>query len=247
MANSDLKARFGIVVRAWRNRLGISQEELAGRAGLHRTYITDIERGARNVSLESIEKLAMALEIPVATLFAEAEDRTADTGVSGTTPPPNDLVDILMVEDDAHDVELTLRAFQNANITNRIHVASDGVEALDFLFCTGKYAGRQAGRLPHVILLDLKLPKLEGLEVLRRIKSDSRTAKIPVAVLTSSQHDRDVAESRRLGAEAYILKPVNLESFSKVTPQLSFHWALLRSGLATSPSHSARSTAHPPL
>src|SRR5277367_418946 len=159
----DVKKPFGSAVRVWRHRLGISQEELAGRAGLHRTYICDIERGARNVSLESIEKLARALEISVAKLFSYEPG----TGVpaSEKNGSHEDLVDILYVEDDPNDIEITTAALQG--ISNHLQIAHDGLEALDYLFHDGIYAGRQPIQQPQFILLDLALPRIDGLEVLR--------------------------------------------------------------------------------
>jgi CheY-like chemotaxis protein len=204
--------------------LGISQEELGGRAGLHRTYICDIERGARNVSLESIEKLAGALEISISKLFSY--DLSSGQPVENNSPTSEDLVDILFVEDDRSDVDMTLAALKN--ITNRVHVAWDGREALDFLFCEGIHADRRPKPGPQLILLDLELPKIHGLEVLRRIKADTRTVSIPVFVLTASNHDQDVQISKRLGAQGYIVKPVGLTSLTRVTPQLNYQWAMLR-------------------
>jgi len=203
-------------VKAQRIELGISQEELAHRANLHRTYISDVERGMRNLSLESIEKLAQALELSVSRLFARAGD--------GGGPDP--FVEILLVEDNPDDVQLTLRAFRKARITNVVHVSRDGAEALDFLFATGAHGRRTNQPLPGVILLDLNLPKVDGLEVLRRIKADKTTKDIPVVVLTVSNHDGDIAECRRLGAACYIVKPVGFKNFSEVTPLLRLDWAL---------------------
>ena len=215
-------------MRAWRSQRGISQEELAGRAGLHRTYVSDIERGARNVSLESIEKLARALDISVASLFSNGHAPAAEKSWMAASGSSDGLVDILFVEDNPDDVQLTLHALKAANISNRIHVVRDGAEALDFLFGTGNYARREAPPRPQVILLDLQLPRVDGLQVLRRIKADPRTRSIPVVVLTASQHDRDITASKRLGAEAYIVKPVDFQNLSEVTPQLSLQWALLK-------------------
>jgi two-component system, response regulator len=223
MQRPDITKPFGVSVKAWRRRLGISQEELGDRAGLHRTYVCDIERGARNVSLESIDKLAAALQISVAKLFSYEPS----SGVpEKQTVTYEDLVDILFVEDNPHDVEITTEALKG--ISNRVHVARDGREALDFLFCEGPYATRRPAQRPQLILLDLALPIVDGLEVLRRVKADSRTAKIPVVILTSSDRDRDLQISRRLGAQAYIIKPVGVPNLTRVAPMLSLRWALLK-------------------
>jgi CheY-like chemotaxis protein len=188
--------------------------------------LSDIERGARNVSLESIEKLARALELPAATLFNS--DSASHTPLSATRLSPDEVVDILLVEDNADDAQLTLRALGEAHITNRIHVVSDGAAALDFVFCTGRYSDRDPAHRPELILLDLALPKVDGFTVLKRLKSDDRTRDIPVVVLTVSRNDRNIAISQKLGAEAYIVKPVDFQNLSAVTPQLSLHWALLK-------------------
>ncbi|HEY3863613.1 MAG TPA: response regulator [Verrucomicrobiae bacterium] len=221
----DVKKPFGASVRSWRGRLGISQQELAGRSGLHRTYICDVERGARNVSLESIEKLARALEVTTAALFSY-ESAPGQASASGARWSEERLVDILYVEDNPHDAEIALRALEG--ITNSVQVAGDGQAALDYLFCEGQFAARQPSHRPQLILLDLRLPKMDGLEVLRRIKSDARTATIPVVVLTGSAQDRDVQTSERLGAAAYIVKPVDVVNLTHVAPALRFQWALLK-------------------
>jgi len=226
--SNDVKRPFGISVRAWRSRLGISQEELAGRAGLHRTYICDVERGSRNVTLQSIEKLAQALEISVATLLTYPRESEAP-GAGDFIPET--LADILYVEDNESDVEMARLGLKS--VTNRVHVVRDGKAALDFLFGTGEYANRKTAPRPQLILLDLNLPKIDGLEVLRRIKADTRTASIPVIVLTSSSRDRDLQASKRLGAETYIVKPVDLKNLTEVTPQLKLQWALLKTAAAT--------------
>jgi len=177
--------------------------------------------------LESIEKLARALEVSIPTLFAASGDQLPDA-VPVRHLSPDELVDILLVEDNDDDVTLCMHGLQAANITNRIRVVRDGEEALDFLFCEGKYKHRRLNDQPQVILLDLNLPRVNGLEVLRRIKADPRTRSIPVVVLTSSNRDRDIQTSKRLGAETYIVKPVDFQNLSQVTPQLSFRWALLK-------------------
>jgi len=136
-------------------------------------------------------------------------------------------VEILLVEDNPNDVELTLHAFKVNHLSNRIHVVGDGEEALEFLFCTGAYSQRSMRNGPKVILLDLKLPKVDGLEVLRRIKGDARTRIIPVVVLTSSREERDIVESYNLGVNSYIVKPVDFEQFTESVRQLGLYWVLL--------------------
>lgn len=224
MRKIDVKKVFGAAVRVWRNQLGISQEELAERADLHRTYVSDVERGSRNVSLENIERLARALEISVPALFPGSNEQTNIPKSSNERVP----VDVLLVEDNPDDVELTLQAFKKARFTNRIHIASNGVDALDYLFCRGKHAARRSTEYPQVILLDLNLPKINGLEVLRRIKAEKRTKSIPVVILTVSDDNYDITECRRLGAENYIVKPVNFQRLSQATPRLNLDWALVK-------------------
>lgn len=134
---------------------------------------------------------------------------------------------ILLVEDNPRDEELTLLAFEDSNIANEIVVARDGAEALDYLFGTGRYHGRAVGDLPNVVLLDLKLPKVSGLEVLARIRADTRTALLPVVVLTSSDEEQDMLRSYKLGVNAYLQKPVDFEHFIKATKTLGLFWAVL--------------------
>jgi len=136
-------------------------------------------------------------------------------------------VELLLVEDNPQDLELALRALRKANLSNRIHVARDGAEALEFIFCEGPHASRRISDGPKVILLDLKLPKIDGLEVLNRIKSDPRTKTIPVVVLTSSKEQSDVVESYQLGVNSYIVKPVNFEQFVEAVRNLGLYWLLL--------------------
>ena len=136
-------------------------------------------------------------------------------------------VEILLVEDNPEDLELALRALRKTNLANRIEVARDGAEALDFVFCAGAHAARTIEDTPKVILLDLKLPKVDGLTVLKRIKSDPRTQSIPVVALTSSKEQRDVVESYKLGVNSYIVKPVNFEGFAAAVRDLGMYWLLL--------------------
>lgn len=137
---------------------------------------------------------------------------------------------ILLVEDNPDDVELTLRALKENKITNEIVVAKDGVEALDFLFCTGSYADRDPNQHPTVTLLDLKLPKVGGLEVLKKLRADDRTKLLPVVILTSSDEDRDVLDGYNLGANSYIRKPVDFNQFTEAVRQLGLYWLLINEG-----------------
>lgn len=136
-------------------------------------------------------------------------------------------VEVLLVEDNPNDAKLTLRALQKYNLANQLLVVKDGVQALEFIFATGAYTQRKIDQAPKVILLDLKLPKVGGLEVLRRIKSDERTKAIPVVVLTSSQEERDVVESYKLGVNSYIVKPVDSHKFTQAISELGIYWLLL--------------------
>jgi two-component system response regulator len=134
---------------------------------------------------------------------------------------------ILLAEDNPDDVQLTLRALKKSKIMNEVVIAQDGVEALDYLFGTGKYAGRDTRVLPQVVLLDLKMPRMDGLEVLQHVRSNERTRLLPVVVLTTSSEDKDRVESYKLGANSYIRKPVDFEQFVNAVQQLGLYWLVL--------------------
>jgi two-component system, response regulator len=136
-------------------------------------------------------------------------------------------VDVLLVEDNPTDAELTLRALTKRNLANRLHHVKDGAEAVEFLFAEGQYSDRNIERGPKVVLLDLKLPKVDGIEVLRKIKADNRTKVIPVVVMTSSREDRDLADCYNLGANGYVVKPVEFEDFARAVSELGYYWLLL--------------------
>lgn len=137
------------------------------------------------------------------------------------------IIEILLVEDNPDDVELALLALEEYNVANRIHVVRDGAEALDFIFHRGAYANREGSDNPRVILLDLKLPLVDGMEVLRQIKADPRTRRIPVVMMTSSNQERDKMESYDLGVNSYIVKPVDFDQFKESMRSLGFYWLLL--------------------
>jgi CheY-like chemotaxis protein len=142
-----------------------------------------------------------------------------------------EIVDILIVEDNAQDAELTIRALQKNNLVNNLFVVEDGAEAIDFLFCEGKYASRNCQNVPKVVLLDLKLPKLSGLEVLKILKNDPRTALIPVVAVTSSQEEPDIKEAYQLGVNSYVVKPMDFGQFSAAVSQLGMYWLLVNKTL----------------
>ncbi len=140
-------------------------------------------------------------------------------------------VEILLVEDDPNDVELALRALRKHKLANEIHVARDGEEALDYLFCRGPHSTRNLDEQPKLILLDLKLPKVNGLEVLREIKGDPRTRPIPVVVMTSSREQRDMMEGYKLGVNSYIQKPIDFDQFQRVIQDLGYYWLVVNQPL----------------
>lgn len=138
-----------------------------------------------------------------------------------------DGIEILLIEDNMSDAELTIRALRKKNLANRLIHLKDGAEALDFIFCQGEFAHRNITNVPKVILLDLKMPRINGIEVLTKLRSDERTKCIPVVVLTSSKEDPDVEACYKLGANSYIVKPVEFDDFMKAVSELGFYWLLL--------------------
>lgn len=139
----------------------------------------------------------------------------------------NHEIEILLVEDNINDAELTIRALKKNNLANKLVHLKDGAEAIDFIFAEGNYSGRKVENVPKVILLDLKMPKVNGIEVLKKIKADERTKKIPVVILTSSNEDPDIQECYRLGVNSYVVKPVQFEQFVKSVSELGLYWMIL--------------------
>jgi len=138
-----------------------------------------------------------------------------------------DKIDIVLCEDNVDDAELTIRALSKQGLANSLIHLKDGEELLHYVYCTGAYAGRNAAALPRLIILDLKMPKVDGLEVVRKLKSDKRTSMIPVVMLSSSKEDRDIMESYMLGVNSYIVKPVEFEGYVKVVSTLGLYWLIL--------------------
>ncbi len=135
-------------------------------------------------------------------------------------------IEILLVEDNPHDAEMVIRSLKKANLANRLIHVKDGAEALDFIFAKGSFAGRQIENKPKVILLDIKMPKVDGIEVLRQIKSNEYTKTIPVVIMTSSKEEQDVVTSYDLGVNSYVVKPVDFEGFAKAVTELGFYWLI---------------------
>jgi CheY-like chemotaxis protein len=135
-------------------------------------------------------------------------------------------VEILLVEDNPRDAEMTLRSLKRSHFANRVHWVKDGAEALEFMFREGAYASREVDRTPRLVLLDIKMPKVDGIEVLRRLKADERTRTTPVVIMTSSNEERDVAVSYALGANSYIVKPVQIDAFLKTVGDIGLYWLL---------------------
>jgi CheY-like chemotaxis protein/DNA-binding XRE family transcriptional regulator len=214
---ADVQTRLGAAIKERRLRLGVTQEELAWRADMHRTYLADIERGSRNVTLRSISSLARALQLPVGTLLGHYD---------GALVGPPLMGEVLLVQDNSSDADRALRAFKQARFSNPLKWVTTGREALEYLRCEGRYVGRDPVT-PQLVLLDLDLPDGSGLAVLRAIKARAETRSIPVIVMTRSCDDRRVAESGRLGAADCLTVPIEFSNFSQVTPKLNLHWALV--------------------
>jgi two-component system, response regulator len=226
-STKNILVKIGSSLKAVRNQQGLTQEELADRSGLHRTYITDVERGVRNITLDSVVKLVRALGIPLSELFARVEGRVA---VSPTALPgalDDKPFEILLVEDDARHVEQTLHALEKNGVTNPLIVVHTGEEALDVLGAGGQFLHRNTSPLPRIVLLDLSLPTVSGIDVLRRIRADERTRALPVVILTSSRNDQDYKESLKLGVIAAISKPIDFGEFSTVIPRIGFRWRVV--------------------
>jgi two-component system response regulator len=157
---------------------------------------------------------------------------------------PNE-VDILLVEDNPDDLELTLHALRREHLANNIFAVRDGEEAVEFLFCTGRFQQRDFDHLPRLVLLDLKLPKLNGLEVLKRVKQDPRTKALPVVVLTSSKEERDLVASYNLGANSYIQKPVDFDRFREIVKSTGLYWMVINQRPLSNPARASRAATQP--
>ncbi|EMM87367.1 response regulator [Leptospira santarosai] len=144
----------------------------------------------------------------------------------------DDVISILYAEDNPQDSELTLRSLKRHNLTNQVKLVRDGEEALEYLYATGRYVNRDKTQLPSLILLDLKMPKVDGIEVLRKVRSEEFTKMLPVVILTSSAEEKDIVESYRLGVNSYVVKPLDFDKFSEVASEIGFYWILVNQGIA---------------
>jgi two-component system response regulator len=225
-------SRFGSAVRSHRKRLGLSQEDLADRSGLHRTYITDVERGVRNVTMESISRLVRALDVPFTQIFGIMEGKQPGWQLAGehTTSPERVSVrpvEILLVEGNRKHADGIARSLKQHGVTNRVSVVYSGEAALRRLYDGASPPGSDPPILPDIILLDITLSEINALEVLRRLRADGRTRAIPVVVLIPSGSDQDYSETTKLGVTFSINKPVDFCEFSTLMPKMGFQWVLM--------------------
>jgi len=221
---------FGLVVKSLRLEQKLSQEELAHRSGLHRTYITDVEHGSRNISLESISKIARALGISIADLFSMIAEysttATAEASVSYTAETKKfEPVEIIVIEAEQSSHAVLSHTLQDWSVANRIHTFGNEREAFDFLFSNSAQKDRLAnGR--KLILLDLQHPQLNSIQVLEKIRSQNGTRNVPVIVMTSSSNDSKLEQCKRLGIKEYLIKPVSFPDFANMLPQMGLQWHL---------------------
>jgi len=228
MIPKTFQAKFGAIVRSQRLSEGLSQEELAHRSGLHRTYVTDVERGARNPSLNSIKKLSDALGIPLGGLFGmveEADRRESASGISSgrDASPQHKLGEILLVEENGGDADSVIRLLQENNVANRVHVVRDGAEALEFIFGTGAYKKRDFLKTPDLILLNLGLSKVDAVTVLEKIRDNPITRSIPVVALASLS-DPNLGKAQQQGVSEIITPPFDFPKFAVASAHLGFHF-----------------------
>lgn len=218
-ANNRIAEGLSEVIRERRLELGLSQAELSGKADLHRTYISEVERGTQNLTIETLSKLADALETSVLVLMEDA------TRAIRFTESP---IQILLAEDSSADIHMVERSLKASKLPTELKVLTDGRETLDYLTQKGNHS---AAALPDLILLDLHLPRKNGYEILREIKADSRLKQIPVVVLTNSESNVDVSKSYELHANTFITKPVSQKKFQEAILRVLDYWF----GLASLP------------
>lgn len=224
-----MKSTFGASVKLRRNQLGFSQERLAERSDLHRTYISDVEHGRRNISIETMEKLAAALDISVVELFLGpgiSNGKFPDASNDGGTL--SFALEILLVSGSQSEAKKLAGAFAAARISNPIFVVDNVPGALAYVFRQGSYARRQPGKPPDLVLLDTNFPETDLVDFLRGIKSDKKTAPIPVALLVKSAHDRILKKCKNSGVETHVVKPIGFQSLRRLVEQLNLNWQLFK-------------------
>jgi CheY-like chemotaxis protein/DNA-binding XRE family transcriptional regulator len=219
----EAQVRLGAMVREFRHRLGLTQDELGFRSNLHRTYIADVERGARNVTLRSIINLAKALDVTVGRMLSHAADK-GDTRAGEEDASAAHMADILLVDDNGAEAALAVRAFKRARVTNRLRIARDAEEALGML---DGAQGKLGPVRPGLILLNPILSGMSGVEFLRRIRMDRRTRDVPVVLIASAGRGKAFREYRRLGAANCIARPIEVESVVRLAPKLDLQLSLV--------------------
>ena len=228
-SEAEVRKAFGRAVRAWRNELDLSQEELAGRAELHRTYVADVERGARNLSLVSMTKLARALRVPISELFRmmeERESRPHDTWAGGSW---RHLPRILLIGPDRDEIEQIVIAFSHAQVVNPVDSVYDAAGAANYLFRATRSKHRHPPPVPVLILLDLSVPDPSASHLLRQIGSNARTKSTPTLVVSSSESNPQIAQSCRLGAAGHLVKPIDGHQLRQFARESKLRLALLES------------------
>lgn len=232
MIPKTFQARFGAVVRSQRLSAGLSQEELAHRSGLHRTYVTDVERGARNPSLNSIKKLSDALGMPLGGLFGlveEADRREHQVSASShqESSSQHEPAEILVAAENSSDADTVIRVLGENNIASHIHAVRDGAEAMDYIFCTGAYKKRDFLKTPDLILLHLRLSKVDAFTILAKIRDNPLTRPIPVVAL-GAQSDQDLARAQQHGVTEFIVAPFDFPKLAHASAQLGLQWMLVK-------------------
>jgi transcriptional regulator with XRE-family HTH domain len=228
----SIQIKFGAIIRARRLSSELSQEEVAHRAGLHRTYVTDVERGARNPSLKSIKRLCDALSISLSEVFALVEmqgsaDQQSDRSELKKELRRDGRLEILIAGDDVADLDATTRAIRETGLVNTIHYAHNSVELLDFLAPSGTRELQETHQVSAIVLLDLTQPHVGGVEILRRIRENPLAVLIPVIVLVSSESQPALRTAQRIGISSFIVKPVDFTKFVQAVEKAGLSWILI--------------------
>lgn len=241
-----LRKFVGAAVRDMRLGQDLTQEELANRSGLHRTYITDVERGNRNISIESIEKIAGALRTPLSALFARSEELQGDDGgrsvrlMHHRSDRVDASVEILIAEEDRSFIDMTVHTFKNANVRNTVHTVHDGGEVLSFVHATGPYEKRASFPPPSLIIMDQHIPRGGALEVLERLRAHPSSREIPVIILTSSQSEANSLRKSGFAFVECVTKPVSVTDIGRVASAFGMQLMLVNGSTSIAVSSEGR-------